>query len=282
MVRTAGLYVLATALLLLTACSSSSIYTPVDERSIGGRQPVRVVSSNTPRPDQYTVRRGDTLYAIAFRYGLDYRQLARNNNISSRYEIYPGQRLSLKPSKTPPPAAEPRVSKPATPNKVQPRVVAQPASKKPAPTVVKKPVTPTAPSKKTAPVSTSANRALKWRWPGKGRVLQGFSSSGKVNKGINIAGQRGDPVYAAESGKVVYAGSGLLGYGNLVIINHNQQFLSAYAHNSRILVKESDMVKVGDKIAEIGSSGTTRNMLHFEIRRDGQPVNPMKYLPRNR
>ncbi|MCV6611766.1 MAG: peptidoglycan DD-metalloendopeptidase family protein [Amphritea sp.] len=278
MVRTSGLIFSVTVLLLLTACSSSSIYTPVDERSIGGKKPVRVVSSNSPRPDRYTVRRGDTLYAIAFRYGLDYRQLARNNNINGRYEIYPGQKLDLKPRKAPPPAARPASSSPqkAASQKTAQSQAATPA-RKPASAPAKKP----AASKK--PVATvAANRVLKWRWPGKGQILQGFSSSGKVNKGINIAGKRGDPVYAAESGKVVYAGSGLLGYGNLVIINHNQQFLSAYAHNSRILVKESDMVKVGDKIAEIGSSGTTRDMLHFEIRRDGQPVNPMKYLPRNR
>lgn len=101
-----------------------------------------------------------------------------------------------------------------------------------------------------------------------------------MNKGINIAGSRGTPVKAAAKGKVVYAGNGLLGYGNLVIIDHNQQFLSAYAHNSRVLVKENDMVDAGQKIAEMGSTGADRIMLHFEIRRDGNPINPLKYLPK--
>lgn len=279
MVRTAGLFITVTALLLLTACSSSSIYTPVDERSIGGKKPVRTVSRPAVKPDQYRVRRGDTLYAIAFRYGLDYRQLARNNSINNRYEIYPGQVLDLKARK----ASAPPPRQAATSTSAQKATTSQQgAAKKPAPAASRKPAASSGGTAKKPVATVAANRVLSWRWPGKGRILQGFSASGKVNKGINIAGQRGDPVYAAESGKVVYAGSGLLGYGNLVIINHNQQFLSAYAHNSRILVKESDMVKVGDKIAEIGSSGTTRNMLHFEIRRDGQPVNPMKYLPRNR
>ncbi|SEQ95681.1 lipoprotein NlpD [Amphritea atlantica] len=274
--------------LMLSACSSTSLYTPVDERSISGRHPVKVVSSQT-RPGQYRVRRGDTLYSIAFRYGLDFRQLARTNGISDRYEIFPGQLLELK--ETPPDKKGPRqvvaVAQPAssaTPvksarpvkavvaqKKVSPPApVAQKTRPKAAPVVVKKMVEPV------------ADRALKWRWPASGKIIDRFSNKGTINKGINFAGSKGEPVFAAESGKVVYAGSGLLGYGNLVIIHHNQKFLSAYAHNSRILVKENDKVKIGDKIAEIGNSGAARTMLHFEIRRDGQPVDPMMYLPRKR
>ncbi len=266
--------------LILSACSSNSLYSPVDDRSIGGRQPVKIVSSQS-RPDQYRVRRGDTLYSIAFRYGLDFRQLAHSNGISNRYEIYPGQTLKLKTT------ASPRAVASSAPAKSYPKKTV-PAQKpvvtqKPAKSVTQaKPVAvrQAAPVRKKA--TSSTNRALSWRWPVSGKIIQGYSSRGKVNKGINFAGAKGDPVRAAEAGKVVYAGSGLLGYGKLVIINHNQKYLSAYAHNSRIHVKENDMVKIGDKIAEIGSSGAARTMLHFEIRKDGQPVDPMKYLPRKR
>lgn len=268
--------------LMLSACSSSSIYTPVDERSIGGRQPVKVVTSQ-PRPDLYRVRKGDTLYSIAFRYGLDFHQLARSNGISDRYAIYPGQTLKLKvlpPGRTVTSKSSTKKTVSSKKTAARQKSTKPGASVKPAAPAGKKTVSP--PVARKAAVSSTANRALSWRWPVSGKIIQGYSSRGKVNKGINFTGNKGDPVRAAEAGKIVYAGSGLLGYGNLVIINHNQKYLSAYAHNSRIHVKENDMVKVGDKIAEIGSSGATRTMLHFEIRKDGQPVDPMKYLPRKR
>ncbi|MBQ0784894.1 MAG: peptidoglycan DD-metalloendopeptidase family protein [Amphritea sp.] len=279
--------------LMLSACSSSSIYTPVDERSIGGRQPVKVVTSQ-PRPDLYRVRKGDTLYSIAFRYGLDFRQLARSNGISNRYAIYPGQTLKLKvlpPSRVITSKSSTKKTVSAQKTVSSKKAVASQKSTKPKAVVKQKVVKPVAPARKKSvspPVarksvtSSVANRTLSWRWPVSGKIIQGYSSRGKVNKGINFSGNKGDAVRAAEAGKIVYAGSGLLGYGNLVIINHNQKYLSAYAHNSRIHVKENDMVKVGDKIAEIGSSGATRTMLHFEIRKDGRPVDPMKYLPRKR
>ncbi|MDO6562627.1 peptidoglycan DD-metalloendopeptidase family protein [Amphritea sp. 1_MG-2023] len=288
-VDTFSAIILSIVVLMVSACSSTSRYTPIDERSIGGRHTVKVVSSQVP--DQYRVRRGDTLYSIAFRYGLDFRQLARTNHINDRYDIYPGQTLLLKPTAlaaTTSAALKP--VKKSTPVSVTQRPKSSPekklvAEKKVVP--AKKVATASAPLKASTPPSrvTSVNpskRELSWRWPASGQVIQRFSNKGKINKGINFAGRKGEPVYAAESGKVVYAGSGLLGYGNLVIIHHNQKYLSAYAHNSRILVKESDMVKIGDKIAEIGNSGAARTMLHFEIRRDGQPVDPMLYLPRKR
>ncbi|MEH6822933.1 MAG: peptidoglycan DD-metalloendopeptidase family protein [Motiliproteus sp.] len=118
-----------------------------------------------------------------------------------------------------------------------------------------------------------------WRWPATGRVIQRFSTKGKANSGLNISGYRGDPVFSAAAGLVVYAGNGLLGYGNLIIVNHNETFLSAYAHNDKLLVKEQDKVAIGQKIAEIGNSGVTRTMLHFEIRKEGKPVDPARYLP---
>ncbi|WP_417223654.1 peptidoglycan DD-metalloendopeptidase family protein [Amphritea sp.] len=290
MVRAPAETLITTALLfvvlMVSACSSTSVYTPVDERSIGGRQAVKVVSSQSP--DQYRVRRGDTLYSIAFRYGLDFRELARHNNISNRYKIYPGQVLSLKASPDQPQAKPVTASSPKKKTKSSVKTASVVAAKPVKPAVVKKTAAPApsakpkvTPAVKLSPQPVTA-RALKWRWPASGQIIQRFSNKGKVNKGINFAGRKGEPVFAAESGKVVYAGSGLLGYGNLVIIHHNQKFLSAYAHNSRILVKENDKVKIGDKIAEIGNSGAARTMLHFEIRRDGQPVDPMLYLPRKR
>jgi len=120
---------------------------------------------------------------------------------------------------------------------------------------------------------------MSWSWPTKGPVIESFSLSGRINKGIDLAGKNGEPVFAAADGKVVYSGTGLVGYGNLIIIKHNETYLSAYAHNSRLLLKEGDKAKAGQKIAEIGSTGANRDKLHFEIRRDGKPVNPMKYLP---
>jgi lipoprotein NlpD len=122
---------------------------------------------------------------------------------------------------------------------------------------------------------------IAWQWPVTGSVIRRFSVSGAVvNKGLDIAGRQGDPVLAAASGKVVYSGPGMIGYGNLIIIKHDDTVLSAYAHNSKLLVSEGETVKAGQRIAEIGSSGTTRHQLHFEIRRNGKPVDPLLYLPK--
>ncbi|WP_245601084.1 peptidoglycan DD-metalloendopeptidase family protein [Marinobacterium jannaschii] len=256
----------------------------MDERSLGAAgskvsntQPVSRIKKTrrkiSPVPESYRVKRGDTLYSIAWRYGLDYRQLAARNRISKNYQIFPGQRLRLKAAK---PVAKRKVTAASPSRAVKKRKVsAAPAAKKVA-TVQK--VSSAAVKAPVKPVSKAPD--LTWRWPSGGRIIAGFRTSGQVNKGLNLEGKKGDPVYASAPGEVVYAGSGLLGYGNLIIINHNQKFLSAYAHNSRIFVKESDMVKGGQKIAEIGRSGTSREMLHFEIRRDGVPVNPLRYLPK--
>ncbi|KEA64353.1 Lipoprotein NlpD [Marinobacterium lacunae] len=242
------------AVFALAACSGG--YAPVTEQSLGGR-------SHAPAPARYTVRQGDTLYSIAWRYGLDYRQLASMNGIDSRYTIYPGQKLRLKGGNS--------STAPSSGTKSVPETQ----------------ITSTSPSKQSSRQATtqkpvpaaSASGPVDWQWPSSGALIGRFSNGSSPNKGIDLAGKIGDPVYAAASGRVVYAGSGLLGYGNLVIVNHNRQYLSAYAHNSRIFVKESDSVKKGDKIAEMGNTGASRPMLHFEIRRDGKPVDPLKYLP---
>lgn len=254
---------------LIQSCSTG--YAPVTDRSMGARQvgvPVaslqRAVSrpAPLPNPGQYTVQRGDTLYSISWRYGLDYREVARWNNVNERFQIYPSQVLNLTSGggaaatsqSTPPPSSQ---QKPAAQS-------AEPARQEPAP---------------RASTPAVAGQPA-WRWPAEGQIIRRFSAIEGGSKGIDIAGKTGDSVVAAADGRVVYAGSGLLGYGNLVIINHNRQFLSAYAHNSRILVSENDMVKSGTKIAEMGQTGTDRVQLHFEIRRDGKPVDPLTYLPK--
>ncbi|MBS3802936.1 MAG: peptidoglycan DD-metalloendopeptidase family protein [Oleiphilaceae bacterium] len=224
---------------------------------------------------RHVVKSGETLYAIAWRYGRDYRELGNANGIAPPFNIEAGEviRLDLR-GKTPASA----------PKKSPPKVVTSAPSPRPSspqktanespPKVEKAP-------EKAMPLSDQSQTVagVDWRWPHIGPVIASFSSSGQVNKGIDIAGNAGDSVLAAASGNVVYAGSGLLGYGNLIILNHNEHYLSAYAHNRKILVSEGDDVKGGQPIAELGSSGTERNKLHFEVRKNGNPVDPVPYLP---
>ena len=207
---------------------------------------------------------GDTLFAIAWRYGMDYRKLASINGIGSPYVIYPGQELKLSGaarSKTSS-ATKPKASSAsATSRKTQP---VNKASSAP---VKKKPSSPT--SVAVAPGD--------WQWPTNGKVVRKFAAA--VHKGIDIDGKAGDAVRATASGKVVYAGSGIVGYGNLLIVKHDDVYLSAYGHNRQLLVGEGEWVKVGQRIAEKGSSATNTVKLHFEIRREGKPVDPQKLLP---
>lgn len=238
-------------------------------------------SSNGSRtlfyPDHYTVRRGDTLYSIAWRFNLDHKELARWNGIGPPYTIYPGQRLVMQPGRA-------RQTASATTNNTG-------SVSATAPTTTRSTSTPTRPQATTAqraprastppPTSTPSGPApTAWLWPTEGEILRHYSEDSAGKKGIDIGGRVGQPVVATAAGTVVYSGSGLLGYGQLIIINHNKNYLSAYAHNSILLVKEGDVVEAGQKIAELGSTGTDRPMLHFEIRRDGKPVDPLRYLPR--
>ena len=282
---------------LLTACGGNT-YAPVSDRSMSVQPDAA--------PSEYIVRKGDTLYAIAFRYGLDYRELAAANNINGQYSIYPGQRLGLivkKPSsggtsivrdvsthspkpiiastqhKAPSKTSSPKASAADKAKIVAPVTVKEKPTSTPKQSASSKATTPLISADKTK-IQTKRSSVVVWKWPVYGNVVGKFKTKGTINKGINIAGKEGLAIKAAASGKVVYAGNGLLGYGNLVIVDHNQQFLSAYAHNSRVLVKENDMVETGQKIAEMGSSGADRVMLHFEIRRDGKPVDPLRYLPK--
>jgi lipoprotein NlpD len=139
---------------------------------------------------------------------------------------------------------------------------------------------PVKPAPAVTPIISTPRSAAGWGWPSRGAVIGRFSSNGSLNKGIDIAGELGEPVLAASDGSVVYAGSGLRGYGELVIIKHSDTYVSAYGHNRRLLVREGQQVKVGQSIAEMGSTGTDRVKLHFEIRRQGKPVDPLQYLPR--
>jgi len=214
-----------------------------------GLPPIYTVAGGT---GTYVVRKGDSLYSIAFRYGLDYKSLARINGVRSPYTIYVDQLIRLRVS-----AKSPK--KDSAP-------VATQSSTRPPSKVSKAPPAPSA-------------LVASWRWPLKGEVINRFSLVQPVNKGIDIAGDIGDTVRAAADGVVVYAGGNLRGYGQLVIVKNNDSFLSAYGNNEKMLVKEGEKVKAGKSIARVGKTAANVEMLHFEIRRDGKPVDPLRYLP---
>ena len=193
-----------------------------------------------PKTGVHRVVHGETIYSIAWRYGLDYHELAVRNGMLHSKMIYSGEVIYLRGY--------------------------SPLGKKLA-----------ARKQKSDEASREPNVVIKsWFWPARGPVIGSFYV---LNRGINIAGHTGDPIYAAAAGKVVYSGDGLHNYGNLIIIKHNSVYLTAYAHNAKDLVHEGEWVKPGQEIAEMGNTGTHRTMLHFEIRKSGDPVNPMNYLP---
>ncbi|NWA03092.1 peptidoglycan DD-metalloendopeptidase family protein [Pseudomonas gingeri] len=261
---------------LLAGCSSAS------------KNGVRVVDRNgnattaasaaPQRPmtttGQHVVVRGDTLFSIAFRYGWDWKALAARNNIPEPYTIHVGQaiRFDGRSNSTPAVATSTTTSSSSSSSKItitrRPVTAAGTPAATPAATAAATPTPPPGPAPKG------------WAWPSNGILIGKFSSNGSLNKGIDIAGDLGQPVLAASDGSVVYAGSGLRGYGELVIIKHSDTYVSAYGHNRRLLVREGQQVKVGQTIAEMGSTGTDRVKLHFEIRRQGKPVDPLQFLPR--
>jgi lipoprotein NlpD len=229
------------------------------------------------------VRRGDTLYGIAFRNGIDVRDLAEWNSLSAPYTIYPGQRLRLYPrdgsssTVTRPAATETRPTSPST--TAAPGTTATTPTK---PATVPATTTPTTtlPAPKPAPVASAPASDIRWRWPADGALLSRFVGGEPTKQGIDIAGASGASVKAAADGVVVYSGAGLVGYGELVIIKHNDAWLSAYGHNRARLVNEGAIVKAGQQIAVMGRTGAPRDMLHFEIRHNGKPVDPLLYLPK--
>ena len=275
--------------LLLLGCGGAPVKAPVDAR---GNQSAPAATSIPRSPasasrsqsgsgkNHYVVKRGDTLYSIAWQHGLTYQQLAASNGIRYPYTIYTGQRLRLQSA-----AAVPR---PPPPQKKTVR--ARPVPQR-APVPVATPLPAPAPASPATPATTvtasagATTRAVSydghWVWPTRGRLLSNYQSSGRGKRGIDIGGHEGQPVKAAANGKVVYAGSGLVGYGRLIIIKHNENLLSAYGHNSKLLVSEGDQVRAGQQIAEMGSSGTNRTGLYFEVRQKGKPVNPLRYLPQS-
>lgn len=259
--RRAGLLFAAVSALLLAGCQSG-YQTLQDKQRERAAKPVRS-GERIAATGTHTVQAGDTLFGIAFRAGLNYRDLALWNGIDEPYTIRIGQKLRL----TPPAAYADNSSlarKPAPLPNTRPRprpVVSAPAAPAPAD-------------------SGPALSNLAWRWPAKGELVGRFIAGDKTRQGLDIAGKAGQRVEAAADGTVVYSGAGLIGYGELLIVKHDNEWISAYAHNARRLVAEGDKVKAGQHIADMGSTGSVRTMLHFEIRRHGKPVDPLLYLPK--
>ncbi|MCW9024509.1 MAG: peptidoglycan DD-metalloendopeptidase family protein [Gammaproteobacteria bacterium] len=241
--------------LILSACSSSRFVAYGEGR----------YSSNN-KSVVHVVRKSETLYSIAWQYGYDFRKLAQWNKIPAPYTIYPKQRIKL--YKKQGEWSEEKTEKKATAPQFN---VSKRINNKSA----------VAGHTKATAVKTTIRQKVKWHWPTKGKIISHYSATDPGKKGLDIAGKMGQPVRAAASGVVVYSGNGLRGYGNLIIIKHNETYFSAYAHNQEIHVKENEKVKFGQKIADMGSTDTDKPMLHFEIRRNGKPSNPMKYLPKN-
>ncbi|MBI3574052.1 MAG: peptidoglycan DD-metalloendopeptidase family protein [Gammaproteobacteria bacterium] len=257
--RTTGIAAALVLAILVGACGGTAPKAPIKEQGLTGRGP------EAPTRE---VRTGDTLYSIAWESGRDYRELAEWNRIAPPYVIRPGQVLRLYPSSG-------SASRPA------PRSEQKPAPKPEASTALDKTARKKSATQKPETASTKPMAAKfgPWSWPADGNVVERFAPNGS-NKGIGIAGKKGQAVHAAAPGTVVYQGSGLRGYGELIIIKHDADFLSAYAHNNKVLVKEGNVIRRGQKIAEMGDSGTDRVKLHFEIRHRGTPVDPLAYLPK--
>ncbi|MDX2320226.1 MAG: peptidoglycan DD-metalloendopeptidase family protein [Moritella sp.] len=286
-----GLYFL---LAQLVGCSTAN-HSPAPVTSVQGYKIELRSRINTPT---YRVSKGETLYAIAWRSNQDFKFLAALNQIPDPYQIYPGQVLKLKgkiPSASYKKPTALTVAKTNNANKSTAKASTKAPSKPLAKLTKTKTVTAKAspPIKYKQPVKTKpavkvvkpkvvvSNNKLKWGWPSSGKLISGYSNSKSGQQGVNIAGTLGRNIIASENGRVVYSGNGLRGYGNLIIIKHNDDYLSAYAYNQKLLVKEQQWVKAGQKIATMGNSGPNSGAeLYFEIRYRGKPVNPMRYLPK--
>lgn len=251
-------------LLLLQSCTAGNRYSygyytgrdrPVEQKTVLKTQSLTTATI-------HRVEKGDTLYSIAFACGEDVRTVAAWNHIKSPYTIYPGQLIRL---------TAPPVRYTPLPNPVR----------NPVKTAVKQAKT-TNEIRTSKPVVTNVVKQgkISWQWPTKGKIISLYSAKDAGRKGIDIAGRNGQPVYAAAGGVVVYSGDGLRGYGNLIIIKHNDTYFSAYAHNRKLFAKEDQKVNKGQHIADMGSTEADRPLLHFEVRRDGKPVNPLLYLPK--
>jgi lipoprotein NlpD len=288
--------------LALAGCVSATHQAPIEERSQVGPLPEKVAPVAQPAPPppapvreahdgKYVVQSGDTLYSIALAFGQDFRDIARWNNLDDQVHLQVGQTLVVAP-----PADDTSVPAVATPLALSPSskletrplapstLIAEPPAPAPTPSPAPTPPNQAAAMPGLAAVApTTDNKAPAveadsvWAWPSGGKVLDRFDEA--HNKGIDIGGNVGDPVYAANDGQVVYSGSGLRGYGKLVIIKHTDEFVSAYANNNEILVAQGQAVKRGQHIADLGMTDASSPRLHFEIRRRGTPVDPLAYLP---
>jgi lipoprotein NlpD len=323
--------VFAAAAVWLAGCASNPP-APVVDLSLPNENVPASSTSVTPAQTTYRVVRGDTLYSIAFKHGLDFRDLAAWNGIASPYRILVGQDLRLgAPPQTAPVAAQPipepqpgqavtsgisesatttplaanaAATKPSAFESLPAQPAAAPTEPAPVETPLPKPVEsppkpppavpvpkpaeappPVKPAAVPAPPKPADNAAqlsaggVTWRWPADGKVVGTYVAGDQTKQGLDIAGSAGDPVRAAADGEVVYSGNGLIGYGELIIVKHNANFLSAYGHNRKRMVSEGERVKAGQEIAEMGSTSASRDELHFEIRKNGKPVNPLDYLP---
>jgi lipoprotein NlpD len=286
--RRAGYWLLLALLsaMVLSGCANKNRPAPVEDRSPNAaRAPAKMVASadNAGKPGYYSVKSGDTLIRIGMDNGQSWRDIARWNNIENPNLIETGQVLRVTPPEETgvvvrPVSSTNVVTSPAPANTASAPVPASNTASVRPPASAANPPNASTPTNNLAN-SDSAEDTVSFQWPTRGNVLAGFDEV--KNKGIDIAGKAGDPVLAAADGKVVYAGSGLRGYGNLVILKHNNTYLTAYAHNQSLLVKEDQAIKRGQKIAEMGNSDADQVKLHFEIRRQGKPVDPAKYLPAN-
>ena len=241
----------------VTAC------TPYSAPPVINKSPARKI------PPSYVVKQGDSIYNIAWAYGLDFRDMIKWNRLKKPYPLKPGQTIALRKDGTA------RAVK-TTPLKAN----AQSTPEKPivATTLpAKKPLSTAKTDAASAPAVTFSKAPSQWNWPAEGKLIGKFSPS-KGSNGIQITGTQGSPIKATAAGDVVYVGEGLRGYGKLIIVKHSTRFLSAYAHNQDMLVEEGQRIKSGQQIARMGKSGTKTTMLHFEIRENGQSVNPLKYL----
>lgn len=295
--RTVRPFTLLLMAILLAACASKGHRAPVVERGIDGKRSTaernRKGRDRDWRPESIIVKKGDTLYSIAFNYGFDYHELAQLNGIRDPSVISIGQDIRLFPGRQASAARNAGATerKPAEPViKDQPRLAKYAYSDDAMAQIVKvqrtRPVAaPIAKAEDYAGANDAGDSSddsedgpISWGMPAQGKLIAQFSEA-ENRKGIDIAGKLGQPVLASAAGKVVYSGSGLRGYGKLIIIKHNKTYLSAYAHNNKVLVKEGQSVTRGQKIAEMGNTDADRIELHFEIRQLGKPVDPAKYLP---